>query len=118
MGAPHQAFGQIRAERSEQLADAQAPGLGGEVGVEQRAVLGGADDGHVEHVGPDVVGDVLALALPGDGELGAGEHAGDRRGQVGMFDGSVRTLGKLPGKETLHALITRAGGEVIAEDFE
>ena len=38
--------------------------------------------------------------------------------QVGMFDGSVRTLKKLPSKETLHALITRAGGEVIDEDFD
>ena len=40
------------------------------------------------------------------------------RCQVGMFDGSVRTLGKLPSKETLHALVTRAGGEVIGADFE
>ena len=39
------------------------------------------------------------------------------RCQVGMFDGSVRTLKQIPKKNTLNALITRAGGEVI-EDFE
>ncbi|MBY0459672.1 MAG: DUF1559 domain-containing protein [Gemmataceae bacterium] len=39
------------------------------------------------------------------------------KAQAVMFDGSVRTLGKLPKKETLHALITRGGGEVIADDF-
>lgn len=38
--------------------------------------------------------------------------------QVAMFDGSVRTIKKLPGKETLKALITKAGGEVIGDDFE
>jgi hypothetical protein len=39
------------------------------------------------------------------------------KAQVAMFDGSVRTLNKLPSKETLHALITRNGGEVIGNDF-
>lgn len=39
------------------------------------------------------------------------------KAQVAMFDGSVRTLSKLPSKETLHALITRNGGEVIGNDF-
>jgi hypothetical protein len=38
--------------------------------------------------------------------------------QIAMFDGSVRTLTKIPKKETLNALITRSGGEVIPEDFE
>lgn len=35
---------------------------------------------------------------------------------VGMFDGSVRTLGKIPPKETLKAYITASGGEVINDD--
>lgn len=39
------------------------------------------------------------------------------KAQVAMFDGSVRTLGKLPSKETLNALITKNGGEVIGNDF-
>ncbi|MBN9119141.1 MAG: DUF1559 domain-containing protein [Planctomycetes bacterium] len=39
------------------------------------------------------------------------------KAQVAMFDGSVRTLQKLPSKTTLNALITAAGGEVIANDF-
>jgi hypothetical protein len=39
------------------------------------------------------------------------------KAQVAMFDGSVRSLNKLPSKETLNALITRAGGEVIGNDF-
>jgi hypothetical protein len=39
------------------------------------------------------------------------------RAQLAMFDGSVRTLDKLPSKKTLHALITRGGGEVIGDDF-
>ena len=39
------------------------------------------------------------------------------RAQVAMFDGSVRTLAKLPSKETLNALITKSGGEVIGNDF-
>ncbi len=38
--------------------------------------------------------------------------------QVAMFDGSVRSLKKLPSKETLKALITRSGGEVLGADFE
>ena len=36
--------------------------------------------------------------------------------QVALFDGSVRTLSKIPAKATLNAYITRAGGEVIADD--
>lgn len=39
------------------------------------------------------------------------------RMQFAMFDGSVRTVGKIPPKATLNALITRAGGEVIDFDF-
>lgn len=39
------------------------------------------------------------------------------RVQVAMFDGSVRTLKKVPAKDTLKALITKGGGEVI-DDFE
>ncbi len=39
------------------------------------------------------------------------------KAQVVMFDGSVRTLPKLPAKETLNALITRGGGEVVGNDF-
>ncbi|HEY1192346.1 MAG TPA: DUF1559 domain-containing protein [Gemmata sp.] len=39
------------------------------------------------------------------------------KAQVAMFDGSVRTLSKLPSKETLKSLITRNGGEVIGNDF-
>jgi prepilin-type processing-associated H-X9-DG protein len=39
------------------------------------------------------------------------------KAQVAMFDGSVRTLGKLPSKQTLNALITKNGGEVIGDDF-
>jgi hypothetical protein len=35
--------------------------------------------------------------------------------QAAMFDGSVRTFGKIPDKTTLNALITRSGGEVIPE---
>jgi len=35
--------------------------------------------------------------------------------QAAMFDGSVRTLSKIPDQMTLNALITRAGGEVIPE---
>jgi hypothetical protein len=35
--------------------------------------------------------------------------------QVAMFDGSVRSLSKIPDKMTLNALITRSGGEVIPE---
>ncbi len=37
--------------------------------------------------------------------------------QAAYFDGSVRTLKKIPDKATLNALITRAGGEVIG-DFD
>ena len=37
--------------------------------------------------------------------------------QVALFDGSVRTLKKLPSKETIKALITRSGGEIIGDDF-
>jgi hypothetical protein len=37
--------------------------------------------------------------------------------QVGLVDGSVHSLKKMPSKETLHALITRNGGEVIGADF-
>jgi hypothetical protein len=39
------------------------------------------------------------------------------RMQFGMFDGSVRSLAKFPDKQSLHALITRGGGEVINFDF-
>lgn len=39
------------------------------------------------------------------------------RAQAVLFDGSVRTLGKLPKKDTLNALITKSGGEVIGDDF-
>ncbi|HEV3385999.1 MAG TPA: DUF1559 domain-containing protein [Gemmata sp.] len=35
-----------------------------------------------------------------------------------MFDGSSHTFKKIPSKETIHALITPAGGEVIGDDFE
>ncbi|MCS6865300.1 MAG: DUF1559 domain-containing protein [Gemmata sp.] len=37
--------------------------------------------------------------------------------QIALFDGSVRTLKKVPAKEILHALITKSGGEVIPDDF-
>ena len=37
------------------------------------------------------------------------------KAQVAMFDGSVRTLSKLPSKETLNALITKNGGEVVGD---
>jgi hypothetical protein len=37
--------------------------------------------------------------------------------QAVFFDGSVRTFAKVPAKMTLHAIITRAGGEVISDDF-
>ncbi len=40
-----------------------------------------------------------------------------RHAQMVMFDGSVRTLNKLPSKQTLHGLITKGGGEVIGNDF-
>jgi prepilin-type processing-associated H-X9-DG protein len=39
------------------------------------------------------------------------------KAQVAMFDGSVRTLSKLPDRKTLNALITAAGGEVVNFDF-
>lgn len=39
------------------------------------------------------------------------------RAQVAMMDGSVRRLSKLPKKETLNALITKGGGEVVGDDF-
>jgi prepilin-type processing-associated H-X9-DG protein len=39
------------------------------------------------------------------------------KAQVLMCDGSVRTLAKIPARATLNALITRAGGEVIGDDF-
>jgi hypothetical protein len=39
------------------------------------------------------------------------------RCQMCFFDGFVRSFDKLPSRETLKALITRAGGEVIDEDF-
>jgi prepilin-type processing-associated H-X9-DG protein len=39
------------------------------------------------------------------------------KAQVAMFDGSVRTLTKLPSKETTNALITKNGGEIIGNDF-
>jgi hypothetical protein len=38
------------------------------------------------------------------------------RVQVAMFDGSVRSLNKVPEKKNLNAHITRAGGEVVADD--
>jgi len=34
-----------------------------------------------------------------------------------MGDGSVRSLNKFPPKDTMKALVTRAGGEVINFDF-
>ncbi|WP_261363098.1 H-X9-DG-CTERM domain-containing protein [Gemmata palustris] len=37
------------------------------------------------------------------------------KAQVTMFDGSVRTLSKLAAKETINALITRNGGEVVGD---
>jgi hypothetical protein len=37
------------------------------------------------------------------------------KAQVAMYDGSVRSLAKIPAKETLHALITAAGGEVVPD---
>ena len=37
------------------------------------------------------------------------------RPQVAMFDGSVRTLSKIPDQKTLNAYITRAGGEVVPD---
>ncbi|QJW92694.1 DUF1559 family PulG-like putative transporter [Frigoriglobus tundricola] len=37
--------------------------------------------------------------------------------QIAMFDGSVRTLKKLPSKATLNAAITKNGGEVLGDDF-
>jgi hypothetical protein len=37
--------------------------------------------------------------------------------QAAYFDGSVRVIRKAPKKETLNALITKSGGEVIADDF-
>ena len=64
----------------EQLAHPQPAGLGGQVGVQLRAGVGRSDDGEVEHVGADVVGDVLALALAGDDELVGAEHPLDGRG--------------------------------------
>ena len=39
------------------------------------------------------------------------------KAQVAMFDGSVRTLSKIPSRKTLNALITASGGEVIGDDF-
>jgi hypothetical protein len=39
------------------------------------------------------------------------------RMQFLLFDGSVRVAPKTPSKQTFHALITRAGGEVIGDDF-
>ena len=39
------------------------------------------------------------------------------KAQVSLCDGSVRTLSKLPSKETIAALITKSGGEVIGNDF-
>jgi prepilin-type processing-associated H-X9-DG protein len=39
------------------------------------------------------------------------------RAQVAMCDGSVRTLKAIPKKDTLNALITKNGGEVIGNDF-
>ena len=39
------------------------------------------------------------------------------KAQISLCDGSVRTLSKLPSKETITALITRNGGEVIGNDF-
>ncbi|MBA4062705.1 MAG: hypothetical protein C0501_03185 [Isosphaera sp.] len=38
------------------------------------------------------------------------------RAQVAMFDGSVRSLKKVPAKDVVKALVTRDGGEVIADD--
>ncbi len=39
------------------------------------------------------------------------------KAQISLCDGSVRTLSKLPSKETITALITKNGGEVIGNDF-
>jgi hypothetical protein len=39
------------------------------------------------------------------------------RAQFAMMDGSVRSFTKLPSKKTLHAAITRNGGEVLGDDF-
>jgi hypothetical protein len=39
------------------------------------------------------------------------------KAQVAMFDGSSYTLKKIPSKETVNALITPNGGEVIGADF-
>jgi hypothetical protein len=38
------------------------------------------------------------------------------RVMVAMFDGSVRALKKVPAKDALNALVTKGGGEVIADD--
>ncbi len=38
--------------------------------------------------------------------------------QAAMFDGSCHTFKKIPSKETIHGAITRAGGEVLGDDFE
>jgi hypothetical protein len=40
------------------------------------------------------------------------------RWQAVFFDGSVRNSSNRPDKKTLHAIITRAGGEVIGPDFD
>jgi hypothetical protein len=37
--------------------------------------------------------------------------------QLAMFDGSVRTIKKLPSKETINGMITKAGGEVLGPDL-
>lgn len=37
--------------------------------------------------------------------------------QVAMFDGSVHILKKMPSQETIHALITRASGDIPGPDF-
>ncbi|MFM8273288.1 MAG: DUF1559 domain-containing protein [Gemmata sp.] len=39
------------------------------------------------------------------------------KAQVALCDGTVRTLAKLPPRETVAALVTMSGGEVIGNDF-
>ncbi len=65
------------------------------MGVDLGAGVGGPDDGEGQHVRADVVGDVLALALPRDRELGGGEEPFD----LGGGSVALLTLLTYPGIE-------------------
>ena len=82
MGPADPALDEGRVERGQQFCGPHRAGLGGQFGLEH-GPGSGASGGvaptteRSEDAGPQVVGDLLALALPDDRELGGGEDGVD-----------------------------------------